>query len=198
MDTYTAVNRWKRGLGRSAIAVLLLALAWAVIAGRGDAQAPVTVRVFGPDAPVAAGQTFAVTVAVDNVQNLGAYEFEFNFDPAVATTTVNNIQLAPFLSSTGRTAAALRLASSPGRPGTPLFGAYSYGTSDGPSGSGVLATITMSAASPGASQLSLTGLTMTDVLGEEFSTLTMAGNVTVVGSTMRPLYLPLLRRNSSN
>lgn len=198
MMTNGAQSVWRRGLVRSGVALLLLALAWACFAGSSDAQTPAMVRVLGPNSPVAVGQTFAVTVVVENVQNLGAFEFEVNFNPAVASTTVDAIQLGAMLGSTGRTTGVLRLASSPTRPGAPLFGAYSYGAPAGPNGSGVLATFTMSATAPGFSQLSLSGLKVTNVLGNELQATTIAGSVTVGSTTQRPIYLPLLRRNSSN
>lgn len=197
MTTNDAQFGWKRGLMRSGTALLLVALALACFAGSSDAQPPATVRVLGPASPVAVGQMFAVTVAIENVQNLGAFEFEYNFAPAVATTTVDNIQLGAFLASTARTTAALRMASSPNRPGAPLFGAYSYGAANGPNGNGVLATVAMTAVAPGVSPLSLTGLKVTNALGDEQQVTAIAGSVTVGGGTQR-IYLPLLRRNSGS
>lgn len=198
MMTHDVQFGWKRGFVRSGALVLTLALVLACFAGRSDAQPPATVRVLGPAAPVAVGQTFTVTVAIENVQNLGAFEFEVNFNPAIASTSVDAIQLGTMLGSTGRTTGALRLASSPTLPGTPLFGAYSYGTPAGPNGSGVLATFSMNAVAPGASQLSLSGLKVTNTQGQELQATAIAGSVTVGNTTVRPIYLPLLRRNSSH
>lgn len=191
-------NRWTRGLGRGALAVLLLALAWAVVDGRSDAQPPLTVRVLGPTSPVSAGQAFSVAVTIENVQNLGAFEFEYNFDSSVASAGVTGIQLDAMLGSTGRTTGVLRLASAPGQPGVPLFGAYSYGEASGPNGNGVLATVTMTALSPGVSQLSLSELKVTNIAGDQLLATTAAGSVTVVAATQRSIYMPLLRRNSGN
>lgn len=198
MMTHDVQFGWKRGFVRSGALVLTLALVLACFAGRSDAQPPATVRVLGPAAPVAVGQTFTVTVAIENVQNLGAFEFEVNFNPAIASTSVDAIQLGTMLGSTGRTTGVLRLASSPTLPGAPLFGAYSYGTPAGPNGSGVLATFSMNAVAPGASQLSLSGLKVTNTQGQELQATATAGSVTVGNTTVRPIYLPLLRRNSSH
>ncbi len=194
MNTAMSSSRIKN-TSRFALAALLLALAWAAISSRSDAQQPLGVRVVGPGAPVAAGQPFVVTIAIDNVQDLGAFEFEYNFNPAIATTAVSNIQLGSMLGSSGRTTGELRMASAPGRPGVPLFGAYSYGAAAGPLGSGVLATVTMTAVAPGASPLSLTGLKVTNVSGDEYTVAVTSGSVTV-GATPRMLYLPLLRRSN--
>lgn len=188
----------RRLMGRGALVALLLVVAWGGFSSRGDAQPPMSVRVLGPGSPVPMGQAFVVTIAVEGASNMGAFEFEFNFDPAVVSTTVNNIQPGPFLASTGRTSAALRLANSPNPPGAPLFGAYSYGEEPGPDGSGVLATVSMLATAPGTSPLTLTGLKVTDIHGDELTALATTGSVTVGGSTVRPFYLPLLRRNSAN
>ncbi len=182
-------------IGRGALALLLMALTWSIIDDRSDAQPPLTVRVLGPASPVPVGRMFTVTVEIENAQDLGAFEFEYNFTPAVASAAVDNIQLGGMLGSTGRTTGALRLASAPGRPGVPLFGAYSYGAASGPNGSGVLATVTMTAVSPGASQLSLSGLKVTDVAGNEVLSSATAGGVTVVAG-LRYIYLPLLLRSS--
>lgn len=198
MKTTVAHFGWKRTILHGGVALLALAMAWAFLTAGSAAQPPVTVRVLGPAAPVAVGQTFAVTVALENVENLGAFEFEYNFNPAIASSTVNNIALGPMLGATGRTTGVLRLASSPNRPGAPLFGAYSYGNLNGPNGNGVLATIAMTAVAPGITQLNLTGLKVTDAAGEELQSTAIAGSVTIAGATQRPLYLPLLRRNSAS
>lgn len=182
-------------IGRCALALLLMTMTWAITDGRSEAQPPLTVRVLGPTSNIPVGQAFMVTVVVEDVQNLGAFEFEFDFSPSVASATVGDIQLGSMLGSTGRTTGALRLASAPGHPGVPLFGAYSYGAANGPSGDGVLATVAMTALSPGTSQLSLSGLKVTDVAGSELLATPVPGSLTVVAAP-RPLYLPLLLRGN--
>jgi hypothetical protein len=184
-------------LGRATLA-LLLALAWATITSRSDAQPSAMVQVLGPTNPVSVGQTFAVTIAIDNAQDLGAFEFEYGFSPTLVGTAANNIQLGGMLGSTGRTTGELRMASAPGRPGVPLYGAYSYGAAGGPNGNGVLATVAMTAVAPGTSQLSLGHLKVTDVRGNEVVAAVTAGSVTVGTATSRSIYLPLLRRNNGS
>ncbi|HNS00904.1 MAG TPA: cohesin domain-containing protein [Anaerolineae bacterium] len=185
----------QRPAGRVGLALLLLALCWAVIASPSQAQSGAVVQVIGPAAPVPAGQPFVVTIAIANAQNLGAFEFEYHYNAAVAGATVNNIQIGSLLGSGGRTTGELRLASAPGQPGVPLYGAYSYGAAAGPNGNGILATVTMTAVAPGVSQLSLAGLKVTDVTGHERAVTTTAGSVTVTAAS-RQIYLPLLRRSS--
>jgi hypothetical protein len=195
MNQTVVDNRWIRRFAHGALVLLLLTLAWSLLNGRSDAQPPAVIRVLGPSTAVPAGRTFTVTVAIENAQDLGAFEFEYDFIPAIASATVDDVQLGSMLGSTGRTTGALRLASAPGRPGVPLFGAYSYGTANGPNGSGVLATVAMTAVSPGTSQLSLSELKVTDVAGRPLLSTAVAGSVTVVAAP-RPLYLPLLLRGN--
>ena len=183
---------------------LLLVAAWvtvlfslAMTATLGHAAAPTAVlaRVVGPSSPVQVGDQFVVTIQIEGATNLGAFEFEFGANPAIATTTVADIHLGTFVGSTGRTTGELRLASSPSAPSRPLYAAYSYGAQAGPSGTGQLATITMLATGPGTSSLDVVQLKVTDVSGVEVPATSISGSVQVQGST-RPLYLPLIRRET--
>ena len=169
----------------------------AVTARQGHAAAPTAVlaRVVGPSGPVQVGAQFVVTIQIEGATNLGAFEFEFGANPAIATTTVADIHLGTFLGSTGRTTGELRLASSPSAPVRPLYAAYSYGTPAGPSGNGPLVTIVMQATGPGTSSLDVVQLKVTDVSGVEVPATSISGSVQVQGST-RPLYLPLIRRDT--
>lgn len=186
-----------RGIGRVALLAALVLLASASFTARGDAQSGASIQVQGPASPVTVGQVFTVTITAANVQNLGALEFEFNYEGAVVATDANRIALGPFLGSTGRSTGALRLPSSPNQPGAPLFGAYSYGAAAGPTGSGVVATVSMTAIAPGISSLSLTGLKVTDVTGHELPASSTVGSVTVNNTvTTRSLFFPFARRSA--
>ncbi len=181
----------------SVAASMLAVLVLATIATQGHAAVPVTVvvRVIGPAAPVRVGEPFTVTLQTEDAANLGAFEFDFGFDTAIAATTVSDIHLGSFLGSTGRTIGELRLASSPLAPGRPLYAAYSYGLPAGPSGMGELATITMLAIDVGTSSLDLGDLKVTDVAGAEVIAASVSGAVEV-HSSIRPLYLPLVSRGT--
>ncbi len=179
-------SRWLKRLGRSAIVAALLVVAWAGISGPSRRAAARDGSGARSNCPVLVGQSFVVTVAIENVQNLGAFEFEFNFNPAVASATVDDIQLASLLGSTGRTTGVLRLARRLAGLACLSSAHTAMARPAGPNGSGVLATVTMSAAvSPGTSQLSLSGLKVTNVAGEEVLALTTAGSVTVGRTTPR-------------
>lgn len=188
---------WKKSFGLTLLALFALFCLGNMTAATSNAQTPVTVRVVGPAAPVEVGATFPVNIVIENAQNLGAFEFEYHYNNTVIHTNVQAIQLGSLLGSTGRTTGALRLASAPGLPGVPLFGAYSYGSVNGPSGNGTLVTVTMTAAAPGTSALTLGHLQITDITGTEITSAAIAGSVVVAGVPPDTfLYLPILRRNA--
>lgn len=188
---------WKKSFGLTLLALLVLFSLGNMTAATSNAQTPVTVRVVGPAAPVQVGATFPVSITVENAQNLGAFEFEYRYNNTVVSTNVQAIQLGSLLGSTGRTTSALRLASAPGFPGVPLFGAYSYGSANGPNGNGTLATVTMTAVAPGTSALNVGNFKITDINGTEVAFNAVSGSVVVAGVPPdRFLYLPILRRNA--
>jgi hypothetical protein len=185
----------RSGLRAAALLALAFALGIATTQGRAASPANVQVSVVGPSNPVRVGDQFTVAIRIDEAADAGAFEFEFGFTPAVASTTAADIHLGPFLDSTGRTTGELRLGSSPTAPDYPLYGAYSYGAQPGPSGNGLLATVTMLATATGTSILDVRSLKVTNVAGEEVATIGVAGSVQVLGA-LRPSYLPLIRRGT--
>ncbi len=96
------------------------------------------------------GATFVIDVVVDNVADLGAFEFTVAFNPAVVQA--QNVTLDGFLASTGRPVVV-----APDAPkidnvaGTVKYAAFSFGTAAGPSGTGTVARITLQAMAPGSS-----------------------------------------------
>lgn len=182
---------------RPAAAWLAMVVFLAITASQGFAAAPaaVAVHVVGPTSPVQVGDQFTVNVQIDDAVDLGAFEFEFGFAPTVAGTTAADIHLGTFLGNTGRTTGELRLESSPTSPDRPLYGAYSYGSQPGPSGAGLLTTITMLATGTGMSALEVGNLKVTNAAGVEVNATSVAGSVQVFGS-LRPSYLPLIRRGA--
>jgi hypothetical protein len=112
---------------------------------------PTTVRIDPVTQDVAQFTDFTVDVRVDNVINLGAYQFSIAFDPAIVSFA--SVANGPFLGSTGRTVDCQ----------TPIvrasyvqFACSTRGAEPpGPSGSGVLATVTFHAVGAGTSALDL-------------------------------------------
>jgi hypothetical protein len=134
---------------------------------------------------VALGHTFSVNVMADGATDLGAFQFDILYDPAVVSVTT--IELGPFLGSTGRTAQPLK-ASIDNAAGTATFAAFSFGSSAGPEGTGLLATITLAAVGQGASALNLQNVLVTDTMARAQSTSVSGGRVMVAVPT--PTSLP--------
>jgi hypothetical protein len=81
---------------------------------------------------VTAGETF--TVMIDDASDLGAFEFELFYIPAIVT--VEDVTVGEFLGSTGRAVIPLgpRIDNQAGRT---IFGAFTLGLQPVPSGAGV-------------------------------------------------------------
>jgi hypothetical protein len=124
---------------------------------------------------VPVGANFGVDIRIENVENLGSYEWLLAFNSAVLQfVTVSN---GPFLGSTGRTVFC------PGAildVGSVRFGCSTIGaTPPGPSGSGVLSTVTFSALAEGTSPLDLVWVQLSDPLAVDIPTAIQDGSVTV-------------------
>jgi len=136
-------------------------------------------RVVSPSTWPAGGGSFEVQIRIENVANLGSYEWQMTFDPALLE--VNSVTDGPFLTSTGR-AAACEFTAPPGRwqdlngdtvpqedefilempAGNVRFGCASLGTAEGPSGSGVLSIVTLSPLAEGVSNLDLAWVSLSE------------------------------------
>ncbi len=136
------------------------------------------------------GVTFDVDVVIATVADLGAFEFELTFNPAVVTVT--SVQLGPWLGSSGRPAYALgpHIENGAGRV---AFGGYTLGAAPpGPDGGGVLATLTLHAEAPGASGLDFDHNLLTDHAALVLTTSTTPGQVVVQSATPTPTPTPAL------
>jgi len=129
---------------------------------------------------VAPGQTFSANVMADGATDLGAFQFDILYDPAVVNVTA--IELGAFLGSTSRTAQPLG-ASIDNAAGTVAFAAFSFGSSAGPEGTGLLATITLTAVGPGTSALNLQNVLVTDTTARVQPTSVSSGRVMVAVQT---------------
>ena len=108
------------------------------------------------------GETFDVTVRIEDAVDLGGYEFKIDFDPSIVQ--VVNVEDGGFLGSTGRTVTEL----GPDiENGTITFGAVSTGDQPGPNGDGTLATITLRAIGIGDSPLDLHDVRVFNTAAEE-------------------------------
>ena len=104
------------------------------------AQTAPTLSVTPAQASVPQGRTVELEVRIANASNLGAFEFTLTYDPAVVT--VVSATVGSFLGSTGRWVGVPKPAPIINNDdGRVSIGAYSYGSANGPNGSGVLAKV---------------------------------------------------------
>jgi len=126
--------------------------------------ATVRLEVPSKEPQVGAG-SFDVSVLVDDVTNLGAFEFQLTYDGNVVET--EDAKEGPFLGSSGRRVQCLppEMAS-----GSLVFRCVTLGaTPDGPTGSGVLAVVTFRPAGAGTSSLHFGRVVLTDPPGTPFA-----------------------------
>jgi hypothetical protein len=139
-----------------------------------------------PTQTVAPGASPAIDIRIDNVANLGSYEWQITYDPAVLDFV--SVVDGPFLASTGRSVfcpdAILDV-------GSVRFGCVSAGVTPAPpSGSGVLSTVTFSAVAEGTSALSFNFVSLSDPLGVDIPTGIQGGEIVV--STVTPTPTPTI------
>jgi hypothetical protein len=163
-----------------------------------SAVADPVIRFDPPASTAAPGAIFVVNVVVDNVTDLGGYEFTVSFDPGVLH--VQTVTLGPLLGSTGRNVAPLGPDIN-NASGSFTFGGYSFGSTAGANGTGTVAQITLQAMASGNSALTFTRAQLLSTQPAVLGPLTMTpGSVTVSGPTATPtigrslIYLPVLRK----
>ena len=80
------------------------------------------------------GETFSIDVLIDDVPDLGGFEFQLNFDDSIANLV---IQLGPFLESEGAEVICINNVGL----GVAVLGCVTLGAANAPSGSGVVAVL---------------------------------------------------------
>lgn len=137
---------------------------------------------------VVLNRTFTVSVVISDVVNLGAFQFDLRYDPAVIQGV--DATLGPFLSSTGRSGhpTGLRIDD---EAGVLSFGAYSlsYPPQRGPDGSGVLAEVALTGRSTEVSTLDLERVQVLDPTAAQQPSAAADGTAFVV---VPRYYLPLV------
>ncbi len=164
-----------KSLGKRRVVTIAMALGLAL-----HASVAFAVPILSIDPPttiVGPGETFSLDVAIRDVTDLYAFQFDLGFDPAIlAATSVNE---GPFLPSGGLTSFI---------PGTinNTAGSITFtldtllGPVPGVTGSGILASATFDALSFGTSHLSLTNVLFFDSGFSVISFTTQDGLVSVV------------------
>ncbi len=147
-----------------------------------------TVRIEPAESVVGVGQTFTVSVMIDQADDLGGFEFTLLFVPT--TVTVDSVTVGDFPASTGRERISIG-PTSDNQAGRVSFGAVTVPPDvPGASGTGVLATITLTAQGFGESPLDLQGVVVLDTHAERETSIVEDG-VVRAGFVV---YLPLVMK----
>ncbi|MDM8551366.1 cohesin domain-containing protein [Desulfobacterales bacterium HSG2] len=120
----------------------------------------------------AAGRTFDVNITIEDAADLGAFQFNINYDPAIVSIEQDShVVLGAFLGSTGRTAEKFIEIDNNSEKLT--FVAITSGENAGPEGEGVLGKITFTVKDlpETDSTLSLSDVELTNASGPPFSVL---------------------------
>jgi len=111
-----------------------------------------TVRIDPAQSVVDVGETFTVTVMIDQASDLGAFQFDLLY--ITTTVTADGVVMGDFLGSTGRTVSPVGPIID-NQAGRVSFGAWTVGSAPGPNGTGTLVIITLTAQDVGISRLDL-------------------------------------------
>ena len=128
------------------------------------------------EATVRIGSSLTVTAVIEEVTDLGSFEFALTYDSAVVTAT--QAICGPFLGSTGRSVSPVgpTIDNAAGRI---TFGCSSEGGEPGPDGTGALALLTFNAASLGSSPLRFDSVQAADTSGVTITVATQDGTISV-------------------
>ena len=111
-----------------------------------------TIRVSPATQTVPAGSNVLVDIVVENTPSFSAYEFHLSFDPTVLEF-LSVTAAETFLESTGRTADCFGPDPEDLANGTISFACASLGSTPGPDGNGLLATLVFATSCSGSSAL---------------------------------------------
>ena len=145
-----------------------------------------TVRIDPAESVVRAGQTFTVSVMIEEASDLGGFEFTLLF--VTTTVTADSVTVGDFPGSTGRTVIPAVGPTIDNQAGKASLGVVTVGSASGPSGTGILATVTLTAQGSGESPLDLQDVLVVDTKAERKTT-TVEDGVVRVGFVV---YLPLV------
>ena len=145
------------------------------------------VRIEPADSVVSLNETFVVQVVIEEAGDLGAFQFDLTYDSSILQVT--EAVLGDFLESTGRSMVPIGPEVNNAQ-GKVTFGAISFGSGPGPSGTGILATLTCIA--QGEEGSAALGLREVQVLDTAVSAqwVTVEGGQVVVRGTAAPTSPP--------
>jgi hypothetical protein len=123
------------------------------------------------------GDPFTLEVIVANVDDLGAFEFDLTYDPAVLW--VIDVQVGGFLGSTSRTVVPLG-PEIDNNAGVMTSAAFTFGAPAGANGQGTLTTIICQARGVGTTAVTLANVQVADTQAAVLTPLaTLDGSVSV-------------------
>ncbi len=138
-----------------------------------------TVKIDPPTKDIGVNSTGTTDVVIEKATNLGSFEFTISYNKdIVQIVNVSDVVLGAFLGSTGRTVIPLG-PDIDNNIGKIVFGGASLGAAAGPTGNGVLATITWKALSEGTTTLDLNTVKVSDILGVEIPKNEVDGQIEV-------------------
>jgi hypothetical protein len=141
-----------------------------------------TMRIAPPQSTAMAGETFTVSVMIDDASDLGAFQCTLLYAPDVVT--VEDVMVGEFLGSTGRTVIPLGPHIDNQAGGT-TFGAFTLGLQPSLNGTGVLATVGLTAQGGGESPLDLQNAQVADT-NSDIQIVTVEDGLVMVESTPTP------------
>ena len=140
------------------------------------AQQNPTVRIEPAQSKVTVGESFTVSVMIDEANDLAAFQFDLLY--ITTTVRVDDVTLGDFLGSTGRDVIVLGPYVDE-EAGEVTFGAATFGTAPGPSGAGELAIISFTAQGEGESPLDLQDVWIADTASDPQEATVEDGTVVV-------------------
>ncbi|MDW7679815.1 MAG: NosD domain-containing protein [bacterium] len=141
----------------------------------------ITVRIDPAAQTVESGQAVSIDVVVENVNNLGAFQFDIVFDTNILH--VNTATMGVFLGSTGRTVIPVGPdMNNSTNPGKITYGAATLGANTGPDGNGILASVEFTTQANGTATLELQNVQLSDVDGQALTIASLSNGSVTVGS----------------
>ena len=124
-----------------------------------------TIRLDPAQVTIEDTETCSLDLVIENVNNLGAFQLDIAYNTDVVI--VNTASLGTFLGSSGRTVIPTNpVIDNTINPGKLTFGAATFGTTPGPDGNGVLATIVFQAQAAGTTTIELQNVQISDINGQ--------------------------------
>ena len=125
------------------------------------------------------GSPDSIDIVIENVNNLGGFEFEISFDGAIVTVEQSaDVVPGPFVGSTGRAFFAIG-PTIDNETGSVVYAVASFGNQAGPDGGGVLARVIWTPQAEGTTTLDLKNVKVMDINANEIPVIAEDGEINV-------------------